>query len=362
MLKQIVTLLLLLFSQIVLAQPKVETIIDSTNMMIGDQVNMELQVKHTPKTVVLMPKGLKLGNNIEVLSERDSTKEISSNEILTSKKMLITSFDSGVYVIPPVPIQVEENGIIDTIFSQAMQLTVVSPTIDSTKDFAPIKDIFQEDLSFKEDILPVIAGILIIVLLIISVWYYAKYKKEKVEAPKAIQEEVQLPAHVIAFMKLKELDDEKVWQKGNFKTYYSEISHIIRDYLENRYKIPALESVTDEILTDLKGFEIERPQVLHLQKVLQTADLVKFAKVIPTEEEHKNTMAFSLEFVRETQLVEVVADNEEGGEIVLDAERQESVLIVEGGSLESGEDTSSWMGRMMSGIVSFFFGGGNDED
>lgn len=358
MLKQITTLLLFLLSQIVFAQqPTVETDIDSTNLMIGDQVNMKFNVKHTPKTVVLMPKALKLGDKIEVLSERDSTVKISPNEVLTSKNVRITSFDSGVYVIPPVPIQIKENGIIDTIFSRAMQLTVISPTIDSTKDFAPIKDIFQEDLSFKEDILPIVLGIIFIILLIISVWYYSKYKKEKVVEEVVVPEEPALPAHLIAFSKLKKLEEEQLWQNGNFKKYYSEVSYIIRDYLENRYETPALESVTDEILTDLSSFEIENTQVAHLKNVLQIADLVKFAKVIPTEEEHRNTMAFSLEFVRETQFIdeqETVVTDETGYEI----EQSEPILIVENISLESGEDSESLIVR----ILSFFFGGGGDSD
>lgn len=303
--QKFITLLFILISQIALAQPSVETKIDSTNMMIGEQMKMEVKVKHSNKTEVLMPKSVKLGGNIEVLSERDSTAKISEKEILTSKKMTITSFDSGVYEIPPIPIPVkEENGSWDTLFSKAMQLIVASPPIDSTKDFAPIKDIFQEPLSFREDILPGILAILAVAVLITLIWLYSKRKKQDEIEEEVIPPEPIVPAHIIAFSELKKLDDKQLWQKGDFKTYHSEISHILREYLENRFEINALESVTDEIMMDLKAFEIDLAQVSHLKNILQIADLVKFAKVEPSEEEHRDVMNLSLEFVRETQFVE----------------------------------------------------------
>ncbi len=305
MIKRLTTLLLCLFvGQILLAQPKVETKIDSTNVLIGDQISMEVSVKYDPKIRVLIPKGFKLGEKIEVLNERDSTVRISANEMKTSKNMLITSFDSGVYVIPPVPIQIEENGIIDTIFSRALQLTVVSPAIDTTEDFAPIKEIIEEPISFKEDILPIMLGILAALLLAIVIFTLFKYKKQQETPEKIVQKTPKLPAHIIAFSKLKQLEEKKLWQNSDFKTYHSEVSYIIRDYLENRFNIPALESVTDEILTSLKHLEIERKQILNIGNILQTADLVKFAKLLPTEEQHRKAMEWSLEFIRETKLEE----------------------------------------------------------
>jgi hypothetical protein len=298
--QQLIILLFIIIGQIAFAQPKVEMKMDSTSMMIGDQMNMQLWVKHSPKTVVLLPKGVKLGDKIEVLNERDTMTKVSVNEVLTQKNMTITAFDSGVYMIPPIPIQTETNGIIDTIFSKAMQLTVVSPLLDSTKNIAPIKDILPEDMSFKEDILPVLLGTFVVLILISVIYYYTKRKKEKV-VENVVEAVPKLPPHVIAYLKLKQLEEGELWQKGDFKIYHSEVSYTMREYLENRFNIPALESVTDEIMTTLNDFEIENKQVINLKNVLQTADLVKFAKLIPNETEHRQAMGFSLEFVEKTQ-------------------------------------------------------------
>lgn len=300
-----ITLLLIFISQVVLAQPKVVTKIDSTNMMIGEHMNMEFRVEHKPELEILMPKGLKLGGNIEVLSERDSTAEISKYKILTAKKVTITSFDSGTYVIPSIPIPVRKNGRWDTIFSKAMQLTVVSPTIDSTKDFAPIKEIFEEPVSFKEDILPGVLVVLGVALLVTLIWFISKRKKQQNDIqPSIAVEKPKTPAHITAFLQLKRLEDKQLWQKGDFKMYHSEISRIIREYLENRFEINALESVTHEIMSDVNDFGIESKQIQQLENTLLIADLVKFAKVEPSETEHRQAMELSLEFVRETHFEE----------------------------------------------------------
>lgn len=298
-----ITLLFILISQIALAQPSIKTKIDSTNMMIGEQMKMTIELQYSDNTEVLMPKNIQLGNNIEVLNGRDSLAKIADNEFLITKEMIITSFDSGIYNIPAIPIAIKEEGKNwDTIFSKPIQLTVISPVIDTTQTFAPIKDIFQEALSFKEDILPIILAASGVIILIVLVWLFVR-KKEK-NPVKVSEPAIEIPAHIIALKALKELDSKQLWQQEQFKAYYSELSYIMRDYLENRFDINALESVTDEILRNLQPFAINKIQIEHLKNILQTADLVKFAKVQPNESEHQNMMQLSIAFVEETQFFE----------------------------------------------------------
>ena len=299
----IITLLFILMSQIALTQPHVEIKLDSTNMMIGEQMKMRLEVKYSDKTKVMMPKSIKLGERVEILSDRDSVSKISENEYLITKEMTITSFDSGVYNIAAVPIVFEEEGKYwDTIYSKSIQLTVVSPEIDTTQAFATIKNIYQENVSFREDVLPIMLVVLGLIVFIVLIWYFSK-KKEKND-DEYVEQDIKLPAHIIAFKALNELENQQLWQQGKFKTFYSELSYIMREYLENRFEINALESVTDEILINLNPFSIEKLQTENLKNILQTADLVKYAKVRPSEKEHQNMMNLSMEFVQETQFFE----------------------------------------------------------
>lgn len=296
-----ITLLFILISQIALAQPMVEIKLDSTNMMIGEQMKMKLEVKYSDKIKVMMPQSIKLGEKVEILNVRDSVSKISENEFLLTKEMTITSFDSGVYNIATLPIAFKEDGEYwDTIYSKSIQLTVVSPEVDTTQAFATIKDIYQEGLSFKEDVLPIILIVLGLIVFIALIWFFSQ-KKEKIENA---EQDIKLSAHIIAFKALNELENKQLWQQGKFKAFYSELSYIMREYLENRFAINALESVTEEILTNLNPFSIEKLQTKNLKDILQTADLVKYAKVKPSEEKHQNMMNLSLKFVQETQPIE----------------------------------------------------------
>lgn len=299
-------ILLLIFNGLVaIAQPKAEMRLEKDTILIGDQMNVKLTVKHPQSVAVFMPKGINLGEKVEVLNESEASKINENNEISTSKTVTITAFDSGKYRLPAVPVEVEENGERDTIYSNILDLIVTSPVIDTTKTIAPIKDIFQEPLFFKEDILPVLLVILGIFAIIFIVYLLRKYRKDQIiEDVKPVVIPPK-PAHIIAYAKLNELENQQLWQAGNFKKHHSEASYILREYLENRYKILALESVTDEILQDLMPLNLENNSISNLQKVLQTADLVKFAKVIPTETEHRAAVDLTRQFIDITKVEEV---------------------------------------------------------
>ena len=120
---------------------------------------------------------------------------------------------------------------------------------------------------------------------------------------------IKRPAHTIALEKLDNLDDAKLWQKGQIKEYQSELTFIIREYLENRYDMPALESTTDEITKALRKRDFNKEDETDLQNILQIADLVKFAKATPAEELHQQFLDRAYGFVKKTKLIETpVAD------------------------------------------------------
>jgi hypothetical protein len=89
--------------------------------------------------------------------------------------------------------------------------------------------------------------------------------------------------------KLGALKESRIWEKGEIKEYHSQLTYIIREYLENRYHIPALESTSLEILRDLKNHITEAEIIKSTDDILNIADWVKFAKGIP--EENANALA-----------------------------------------------------------------------
>lgn len=113
-------------------------------------------------------------------------------------------------------------------------------------------------------------------------------------------EEIQ-PAHVIALNKLETLEKEELWQKGHIKEYQSKLTFAIREYLENRYDIQALESTTDDITRELKKHDFTTDDEMALKEILQVADLVKFAKAKPDNSVHERFLYKAFDFVKRTK-------------------------------------------------------------
>ena len=157
---------------------------------------------------------------------------------------------------------------------------------------APIKPIIDEPLQFEDFRLLLISlGILLLAVALV----YITRKRKKAQSIEE-KEEIVLPAHEIAFEKLSELRSKELWQKGKIKAYQSELTFIIREYLENRYEINALELTTDEILRKIPS-DIDDQK---LRNILQIADMVKFAKANPPADIHDKFMQEAYELVKST--------------------------------------------------------------
>jgi low affinity Fe/Cu permease len=147
------------------------------------------------------------------------------------------------------------------------------------------------------DIWPWLLGIILFTLIVFLLKKYVFNKKEviKIKKPKVI-----IPADITALQQLTKLDEAQVWQAGNVKKYHSEISEIIRRYTENRFNFIALELATEEIISELKS-KVNNEQLASITILLQRADLAKFAKSKPEENENKESMQLAKYFVAQTK-------------------------------------------------------------
>jgi len=141
----------------------------------------------------------------------------------------------------------------------------------------------------------------VIVLLII--WYILR-KKYGLPGENAKSDLPLLPPHVVAIMELDRLKSEKIWKKGKNKEYYTALSDILRKYIQRRFQINALEMTTDEILTLFKRDKNAQSVYQNLRQILQLADLVKFAKIQPIENENEISIMNSYLFVNQTKVEE----------------------------------------------------------
>ncbi|HHM21687.1 MAG TPA: hypothetical protein ENJ20_06645 [Bacteroidetes bacterium] len=289
-------LVFFIFTATTAAQYRAQATVDSTHILIGDRLTMHLVAAHPPGAEVLpLTLNKKQDEVIEFLAQSQWDTLSSGGEIQLRKNLLLTAWDSGHYYIPALPVVFLKEGKTDTLFTRRIPLEVAPPPIDSV--LADIKPIIKEPRRWSDYLLfMAIAGALLLVPLL---WYATRKWKAAKEVPPPPP--VPVPVHLVALRQLEALRQKKCWQQGQIKEYHTQLTHIIRQYLENRYGIQALEQTTDEILEQMRGLGIDSGILEKTRSVLQTADLVKFAKAQPPVRFHDEAMTFAEEFVRATK-------------------------------------------------------------
>ena len=290
-----------LFSALIAAgQISIQATVDSTGMLIGDQQQLHLTIQHPNNATVksFYSSALDTISNFEIISQTD-WDTTGVNPITLQKDITFSIFDSGYYYIPRIPHAMILNGDTSLFFSNDIPISVSTIAQTDSTTLAPIRELKEEPLAF-EDLLPYLLGLAGLGLIGGLIYWYSKRPKEAKTV--YIEPEKIIPAHVIALAKLSKLRDKKLWQNGQQKEYHSELTYIVREYLENRYHISALESTTHEILNDLKGVEFDNRFKNNLTDMLSIADLVKFAKAESTEEINQRIIDQAEEFVQTTKL------------------------------------------------------------
>ena len=285
-------------------QIKATASLDSSKILIGDQVKLFLEIDHPKSVNVTFPQVPDTINGlIEVLGRSGiDTFEADNDKFMKQiQAYTITCFDSGAYRIPPYWFKINMDGNIDSVPSNGVTLQVFSMEIDTTKGPTDIKMPYDAPLTLKE-VTPYILGVILIGAIIFFLLYSIKRKKKNkpiFARPKKPKE----PAHIIALRELDRIKTEKVWQQGKTKQYYSELTDTLRTYIEDRFEIRAMEKVTDEIL---ESFRIQKDVLsdknfANLSQILQLADLVKFAKYQPLPDDDNLALVNAFFFVNDTK-------------------------------------------------------------
>ena len=278
--------------------------LDSNVMLIGDKGVLHVGINHGDKDRVLaiLPE-MPLDTPVFEVSKAG---KFENGRLGVYRDINFTVWDTGLYKIPSVVFTIQHaNGDKENYSTPTLLLTVNNPKdVDKMLQIAPIKDIVAEDLAF-EDVLPYFMILAAVTLLSVVGFLIYKRLKNKPD-PMAIQRIIIHPPHIVAAEKLRILKEKALWQRGEVKEYYSELSYILREYLEKRFNIPALESTTDElvgIIRSPKMTALNEPFYFtdKIKNLLQTADLAKFAKVLPPENVHDNFWFDAAEVVEKTK-------------------------------------------------------------
>ncbi len=272
--------------------------LDSNHILIGDWLRLHLDVQHPNNTVVAFPNLPDSINGIEIVKREQPKRSQSGDTISESVTFVITAFDSGMHVVPPIPVQYTVNGDTAKKYVQtAPQIFVVGTiAIDTSKEIKDIKPPLAIGISFAE-ILPYLIGLVILAGI---VWLILYIRKKRRRGESLIPEAPKLPANVVALEALRILEAEHVWQRGLVKDYYSQLTDILRMYMERRFTVAAMEMTSDEILSAPAVAVLPKEIKNSLREVLLRADLVKFAKSQPLPQEHELSLTASRSFVETT--------------------------------------------------------------
>ncbi len=313
--KKLFTCILLFFTVSFISKGQeisVTAAFDSARIYIGDQINFTITIDQPSGAKLVLPYFKDtLNKQIEILSGPviDSST-ISGGKIRIIEKYLITSFDSGLYKIDPVFAESKSENGLKRFYSDYSMLEVmrvkIAPPDTTSKIFDIIKP-YRAPVTIGE-ILP---WLLLAILAALIIWFIIRVakrlKKDKAEVKIPVNPD---PAHVIAFRELEKLKEEKLWQNGEIKKYYTRLTEVLRQYLENRFEVFSLELTTSETLGALVKTGFRKDESYNkLKLVLTGADLVKFAKYKPDPSENEMNFEYSWDFVLATKKEEVVTES-----------------------------------------------------
>lgn len=301
-------------------QSKVSVTMDSTYVTFGCPMTFHLQAIVPEGQQILFPQDVARNGGIvayddsaQYLLELDTfhplridTVQQSGGMLTLSQDITVFAFDSATLYIPPFEFACPTG---DTLRTNSLALKVFVPFVEVEVDpqkYVGMKDVEDPEFVFMDYIWYFLLPFLIALLCVAGYFGWRYYQTHKKEVPVVVPKAKPLPAHVVAMRELDELAAKKLWQNGHHKQFHTELTDILRRYIELRFNVPAMEKTTDEVLDELYELaESQKASLANLKQILTMADLVKFAKFEPMADENQLSYMNSKMFVEQTKKAEI---------------------------------------------------------
>ena len=306
--KRTVLLLLALFALLgglKAQQVEAEGKVDDTKVQVGKPFTLDLSLK--------VPYGWfvdwndfsvdTLSDQIDIIKrgEVERTADADSN-VIVKQQLTLMAFDTGQIQVPSVGLTYARS--FDDperlkAFTDPIRLYSTTMAVDTTQAYKPIVEPIAAPIKFKE-VFPWILGVLVLALIAFGIWYWLKHRKPKTDADGNIISGPVIPPYDKAVGDLEQLRQQKLWQSGKVKEYFSSLTDIAREYIEGQFGVNAVEMTTDDILEEVKPLQFSQDTYNKLKETMEVADLVKFAKYTTSSLESENAMNSMTEFVNES--------------------------------------------------------------
>lgn len=290
-----------------------EAVPDRKEILIGEQVTIRLSVpfmKDSPPAAVFPAVGDTLVKNVEVVRKTEVDTLITGEDVKETRleqKLFITSFDTGYYAVPPFTFNIDGQDF----KTDAFLLTVRSVEVDTTKGIYDLRDIYEVEVGWRDYLsayFPYIAGGIGLLALAAAVVFLVlrarKQAREKREAPPVVKKR---PAHLVALESLEKTGKERNYLRGRVKQHHTEITDVLRTYIEEIFEMPAHELTSGQIMRRLRYQDLSPDQIKKLNRIFTLADMVKFAKEQPESAENDKSVEDAKDFVREVHRTFYVA-------------------------------------------------------
>ena len=299
----LIVLLFLVSGRIAAQSVTVDAKIDSLQILIGEQAKVQLQVAMDAKHRAVFPSftdTLVRGVEIVDIAKPDTQYLNDRQRMLITQEYTVTSFDSALYYIPPMGVKIDNK----EYKSKALALKVYSMPVDTLHpdQFFGQKTVMKAPFAWEDWYGLIACSFLALPLLGLLIYLIIRIRDNKPIIRK-VKVEPKLPPHQLAMKEIERIKTEKIWQKGQSKEYYTELTDALRTYIKNRFGFNALEMTSSEIIDKLLEFN-DKEAISDLKYLFQTADLVKFAKHDPQMNENDANLINAIDFINETKQLE----------------------------------------------------------
>ncbi|MBN1780114.1 hypothetical protein JW948_03245 [bacterium] len=283
--------------------------VDKSRITIGDLIHYSITVIHDDSVQVTLPGFAANLGSFEIRDYKIEDPEKEKGQIVSRASYTISTFFTGEFEIPPLAVQYTagQDSVPQTLMTEKIRIVVESMKASEAGDIRDVKAPLEIPRNWWYTFRWILPGLAVLMLAFAGILIYRRRKAGRSLIP--VREAPPRPAHEIAIEALDNLILSEIWQKGEIKRFYTEISEIIREYINGRYFVVALEMTTTEVLAGLREHCREQDTFLLFQTFLENCDLVKFAKLVPSEELHQQNIHLAYEIVERTKL-ELTAPDE----------------------------------------------------
>lgn len=298
------------------ASVQVTASLDSAYILMGKQTALHTSVVQDASTQGkwLVDSAKMLTPEVELSRRFDAdTTDLGNNRIQIDRTLIIQSFDSGLYVLPPLAYVAGP----DTFRTEELALKVIPVPVDTMTTIHTYGDTLSIRSHFWDFLPDWITDhwvwILITLGVIAAAVLYFIFRKKDIKAA-ILPKPKPVPPYEMAMQQLNALRDMQLCEHGREKEFYTRLTDILRTYLENRFGINAMEMTSTQIRAAINANETTRPNNKYIAQILEVADFVKFAKVRPLPSDNAKSFSSAMQFVEATKPIPEPVGNESGND------------------------------------------------